>query len=409
MARPADLLSADEAQSSILREFTRLETETVSLSEARGRVLASDVSSSLDIPPFANSSMDGFAIVSSDTAEASSENRARLRVSSHIAAGSSDEVTISPGVCARIMTGAPVPNGADAVIPFEEVADSGGVIEISSPVRAGACVRPAGQDTTAGQRILNQGIELSPMHIALLASTGNELIQVVRRPRVTILSTGDELVSPGLPLKPGQIYNSNSPMLAAAVKEAGGIAEISRPAEDSVGQLTSALQSAATSDLIVTSGGASVGDHDHLRDVVRSNGEVGFWRVRVRPGKPLLFGKVFGTRVIGLPGNPTSSMVTFELFVRPVLRTMLGAAAYRPSIEVVVDEKIENHGGRRTFARVRLSYREGAFHAELAGAQDSAMIRPLAAADGLLVIPEDREEMKAGETGKVLVWRLPAA
>jgi molybdopterin molybdotransferase len=407
VAKLADLLSADEAQARILKNFGRLETEIVPLKEARGRVLASSISSNLSVPPFANSSMDGFALASADTTAASKGNPVQLRVAIHIAAGSAEDARISQGTCARIMTGAPLPAGADAVIPFEDVLELDQAIEVSSPAHSGACVRPSGQDVIVGQVILVQGTELAASHLALLASTGNAEAPVVRRPRVTILSTGDELVSPGSPLKPGQIYNSNSPMLAAAVDEAGGRAEVLRAAEDSISGLTDALRSAANADLIVTSGGASVGDHDHMTDVVAAHGEIGFWRVRVRPGKPLLFGKVFGKAIIGLPGNPTSAMVTFELFVRPVLRTMLGAAPFRPTILAIVEEKIDNRGGRRTFARVRLSYRDGAFRARLAGQQDSAMVRPLAAADGLLVIPEDREEMRVGEVGSVQVWRLP--
>ncbi len=407
MAKLADLLSADEAQARIFENFERLEAEMVPLREARARILASSVSSNLSVPPFANSSMDGFALVSGDTARASKNNPITLPVTTHIAAGSAGEARISRGTCARIMTGAPLPAGADAVVPFEEVIELDEGIEVVAPVHAGACVRPAGQDVRKGQELLAQGTELAASQLALLASTGNAEVLVVRRPHVTILSTGDELISPGLPLERGQIYNSNSPMLTAAVEEAGGRAQSLQSAEDSVSGLTVALRSAATSDLIVTSGGASVGDHDHMKDVVATHGEVGFWRVRVRPGKPLLFGKVFGKSIIGLPGNPTSAMVTFELFVRPVLRIMLGAAPFRPVIQAIVEEKIDNRGGRRTFARVRLSYRDGAFRARLAGAQDSAMIHPLAAADGLLVMPEDRDEMGAGEVGSVQVWRLP--
>lgn len=409
MAKPADLLSVDEARSRILVRFVPLDAEWVALDAALGRVLAEDVVAELSLPPFANSSMDGFALRAASTAAASSDQPVRLPVTAHIAAGSPAEVGLAPGECARIMTGAPLPSGADAVVPFEQVEDRGESILVGVPVSAGSCVRPAGNDVASGQRVLAAGTVIGVAQIALLAALGSASVPVRRRPCVAVLSTGDELVAPGVPLSPGQIYNSNTPMLAAAILEAGALPRCIETARDDPGAIASAVASIEWADLLVTSGGASVGDFDHVKDVVGAAGELSFWRVRVRPGKPLLFGAISGIPVIGLPGNPTSAMVTFEEFVRPAIRTMLGTVPFRPEIEVILDDRIDNAGGRRTYARVRLEYRDGRFHATLSGPQDSAMVLPLANADGLLLVPEDCAEMLPGDAGRVQVWRLSSA
>jgi molybdopterin molybdotransferase len=307
------------------------------------------------------------------------------------------------------MTGGPLPAGADAVVPFEDVSDAGDEIVLRSQISSGACVRNAGQDITEGDAVLAAGTELHYPHIGLVSALGLATVPVARRPEVGILSTGNELVDPGAPLGPGQIYNSNTPMLAAAIAEAGGNPRVIPSEKDDPQAIAGSLRSARDADLLLTSGGASVGDHDHIRDVLMAGGQVGFWRVRVRPGKPILFGRFGETPVVGLPGNPTSAAVTFELFVRPVIRTMLGTAPFRPTITAEVDEPISHGGGRRTYIRVRLRLQGGRFHACLAGPQDSAMLVPLASADGLLIAEEDRTEILAGEEAQVLVWKLPSS
>jgi molybdopterin molybdotransferase len=407
VARQAELLPVDVAQQRILDRFAFLGSEDVEVSAASGRVLAADITSGLDIPPFANSSMDGFAVRSEDTSRANSSTPTQLTVVAHVAAGSPPSRRIGAGEAARIMTGGPLPPGADAVVPFEETDDRGEVVLLAAPVRSGACVRSAGQDVAEGVVVLRRGAEIHYPQIGLLSALGYAQVSVARKPRIGILSTGDELVVPGASLGPGQIYNSNSPMLAAAVAEAGGTPIPVASARDHPDSIAAALALIPDADLLLTSGGASVGDHDHIKDVLGSGGTVEFWRVRVRPGKPLLFGSFRGSPVLGLPGNPTSAAVTFELFVRPVIRTMLGAEPFRPVINAVVDERITHGGGRTAYVRVRLSLEHGEIHASTAGPQDSAMLTPLARADGLLVAAEERTEIQPGERADVIVWRLP--
>jgi molybdopterin molybdotransferase len=407
VARQADLLSVEDALERILRRFGRLEAEIVALGRAHGRVTAEPVRAPMNLPPFTNSSMDGFAVRSADTAGAAADSPVELLVGATIAAGSGSETEVPAGGCARIMTGAPLPPGADAVVPFEDVDEADGRIRVSAAVRTGACVRRAGQDTAAEREVLPAGTELNAPQLALLAALGLDRVAVVRRPLIAVLATGNELVAPGTPLRPGEIYNSNAPMLGAAIVEAGGEPSVLPAAGDDPEAIAAALARAGDADLILTSGGASVGDFDHVKDIVGRAGNLTFWRVRVRPGKPLIFGTVGGAPLIGLPGNPTSAMVTFELFARPAIRTMLGASLFRPRIEVVIDEPMENRGGRRTYARVRLRYGDGRWHATPAGPQDSAMLVPLARADGLLEMREEQEELRAGDVAPVLIWRLP--
>lgn len=402
MARQVDLLPVAEARHRILTHFSRLPDEMVPLSRAEGRTLARSVTSTINLPPFANSSMDGFALRSPDSGPA-----VRLRVTQHIPAGKFSDLRVERGEAARIMTGAPLPPGADAVIPFEDVTEEGTDIVLSGAVTSGACVRLAGNDLTRGTEVLPAGTLLAAAQLALLAAIGHSEVHVVRQPRVSVLSTGDELVAPGTPLRPGQIYNSNSPMLAAAIREAGGVADILPTAGDDPKDISRALIAAEGADLLITSGGASVGDFDYVKEVVGRQGTLDFWRVRLRPGKPLLFGVLGDIPVIGLPGNPTSSLVTFEQFVRPAIRTMLGLPPMRPTISATTREDLDNHGGRDTFFRVRLSFTPDGVEARLAGSQDSAMLLPLATADGLLLVPAERALLRAGEKAIVQVWRLP--
>lgn len=406
MARLADLLSVEEAQERILSRFQTLAPETCDIQGALGRVLAESVASNMSLPPFDNSSMDGFALRASDTVTASAIQPVLLKVIQSVAAGSQSTLAVTSGACARIMTGAPVPMGADTVVPFEDVEERDNVIVLREPIPVSSCIRPAGNDLTAGTEVLERGADIGSRQVGMLAAIGRHTVSVTRRPMIAVLSTGDELVEPGQPLRRGQIYNSNTPMLAAAVTEAGGLPRVMDAVGDTVKGLTDALDAARQTgvDLIVTSGGASVGDFDHVKDVLQERGTISFWRVRVRPGKPLILGELGGISIVGLPGNPTSAMVTFELFVRPAIRRMLGGEVHRPRVNVVADDYIDNRGGRRTYARVVLTPRDGKLHARISGPQDSAMLRPLARANALLVIPEDQDAVHPGSTATALLW-----
>ncbi len=311
------MLTLDEAYRRLLARAHLAGTESISLTDAVGRVLAEpNVIASVDVPPFANSAMDGFAVRAADTPGS-------LRVVGEIAAGAGELPTVEPGTAVGIMTGAPLPPGADAVVPIEDVTEADGSVSIPGAVLSANHVRAAAHDTRAGDEICLPGA-LTPAKIAVLASLGIGDVTVRRRPVVAILSTGNELIGPGEPLGPGQIHDANGVALAAAVTEAGGEPLILPRQLDEEWPIESALMDAARqADLVVTSGGVSVGRHDYVRAVLERHGSLDFWRIAVQPGKPLAVGALGGATVIGLPGNPVSALVTFELFVRPFIRTML--------------------------------------------------------------------------------------
>ncbi len=307
-------------------------------------------------------------------------------------------MAVEPGTALRIMTGAPIPTGADTVIPLEDAIESGQSVRLPAAAE-GNYVRAAGHDTRAGERFELPAAPLSPATIALLASMGIGRVDVRRRPTVAILSSGDELVKPGDPLRPGQIYDANSAALAASVAEAGGEPIALGATRDDVALIERRLRSAAErADLVVVSGGVSVGRHDHVRSAIERLGELEFWRIAVQPGKPLAFGIIGGRPVVGLPGNPVSALVTFELFVRPMLRAMLGLSGDgRPRVRACVSERMPKDPARRAYLRILLALDDaGGFRAEPAGGQQSSQLRPLAQANALLVVPEGAAAAEAG-------------
>jgi len=397
------MLPLEEAQARLLTHARSVGEERVALADAAGRVLANPrIVAAVDVPAFANSSMDGFALHASDAPGV-------LRVAGEIAAGVATLPSVEAGTAVRIMTGAPLPPGADAVVPVEDVAESDGVVSVPSPVAAGAFVREAAHDTRAGDEVVLAG-PLSPARLAVLASLGIGEVDVRRRPIVAILSTGDELVAPGDLLRHGQIHDANGPALAAAVTDAGGEPRLLERVGDDPEAIERVLRTAAGSaDLVVTSGGVSVGRHDHVRSILEQRGGLDFWRIAVQPGKPLAVGELDGTTIIGLPGNPVSALVTFELFARLFIRAMLGLTGDgRVRVRAKVSDRIPKDGARRAFLRVVLSATDDGYRARPAGGQQSSQLRPMADANALLVVPEGTDAAEPGMGYEAIVLEPPS-
>lgn len=431
------MLDVEDALSRILSFVEPLESVQVPIAEAVGMVLADDVTSGLNVPPLDNSAMDGYAVRAGDVAGASEETPCTLRIVGTIAAGQLPSDPVTAGTAIRIMTGAPIPAGADAVVPFEETDEverrSEGrpldEVSINMPAALGAHIRTAGRDITEGQTVLQAGTVLRPAQIGLLASLGHLNAIVHRRPVVAILATGDELTQPGEELPEGRIYDSNSPGLAAAVAEAGGVPKPIGFARDNLDSVNAKLDEGLDADLLITSAGVSKGDFDMVKDVLSKRGEMEFWSVRMRPGKPLAFGLLSAsgshtgargvpspctqgvTRSVphlGLPGNPVSALVAFEQFGRPAIARMLGRGPVpRPTVRAVLADPIRNADGRRVFARAVVTRRDGKYHASLTGDQSSNLLTSMAGANGLAICPEDVPGMEVGEEVEVLMLQWP--
>jgi molybdopterin molybdotransferase len=386
------MLSVEEARARILSHARLTEAEPVPLGEAFGRVPAvASVTATVDVPPFINSSMDGFALRAADAP-------GELPLAGEVAAGASAVPALVPRTTVRIMTGAPLPDGADAVVRVEE-AEMVGEDRVRLPTtEAGSNVRARGHDTRRGELVELAAEPLSPAAIAVLASLGIGQIEVRRRPLVAILSTGDELAMPGQSLGDGQIHDANTVSLAAAVLEAGGEPFVLPRVRDEPTAIEAALREGlASADLLVASGGVSVGRHDHVRAGIERLGELAFWRIAVQPGKPLAFGSIADRPVIGLPGNPVSALVTFELFVRVLLRGMLGLTGDgRLHLTARLDATVRKDAERRAYLRVVVRADHGGWLASPAGGQGSAQLRSLAAANALLVVPEGEAAGQAG-------------
>ncbi len=404
------MISVEEALGRILSCFHPLEPERVPILEAFDRVLAEDVYADIDIPPLDNSAMDGYAIKAADTIGASQENPKRLRVIYDLAAGYTTDVEVGAGTAIRIMTGAPVPPGADAVVRFERTKRKGDWVEVLEEVSVGKNVRLAGEDVKAGSLVLRRGTVIRPQEVGMLAALGRKEVSVIRRPRVAILATGDEVVEIDAPVTPGKIRNANSYSNAAQVVKYGGIPILLGIAKDDIEEITAKIREglAKEADLFLTSGGVSVGDFDVVKDVLNAEGEMHFWRVRMKPGKPLAFGHIGGVPLMGFPGNPVSAMVSFELFARPAILKMLGKTKLRkPEVEAILLDEVKYKDDRRHFLRVMVERRDGEWYAKLTGEQGSGILSSMVKADGLAIIPEDRRWMKAGERVRVIMldWK----
>jgi molybdopterin molybdotransferase len=396
------VLTVEEALEQILSRTRVLETESLDVTAALGRTLAEPVVSRREIPPWPNSSMDGYAIRAGDTLG----GPARLRVVGQVAAGALPSRPVDPGETLRIFTGAPLPDGADAVVPQEDVAVEGDHVRVPADIAKGAFVRPRGEDVRPGDRVLEPGQRLGPAEIGLLATLGHSPVRVHRRPRVAVLSTGNELADLGAEPGPGQIPNTNTYSLMAQSLEAGALPINLGIVPDELAAIEHRVRAGREADVLLSSAGVSVGEFDLVREALtRSGAELHLWQVSMRPGKPITFGSMGRTLVFGLPGNPVSAMVTFELFVRPALLRMAGSGVlHRPRLSARARSPIPNPGRRRGYLRVRLERRGDGFEAELTGDQGSAILRSMTLADGLAVIPGDTT-IPAGAPVEVILLR----
>ena len=401
------LVAVDDHLAQILDAVSPLSPLDLTLADAHGCVLAEDIATGFPLPPFDNSAMDGYAVRAEDIAAAGDDRPVNLPVVGDIAAGSSGPYTVQPGLCVRIMTGAPIPAGADAVVPLEWTDGGIAQVAITRSAPKGAHIRRAGEDAPVGTTVLTAGTHLGATQVGLLAAVGRDRVQARPRPRVVVLSTGSELVDPGSPLSPGKIPDSNSSLLTAAAHEAGGTAFRVGIVPDDPRQLLDTLEDQLIrADVIVTSGGVSVGAYDVVKEAIGRLGPVTFSRVAMQPGMPQSFGAIGPERTpfFGLPGNPVSAYVSFEVFVRPALRRMLGVEPInRPTVRARLDGTLSSPPGKRTFARAHLKVESGSYTVKPVGAGGSHLIASLAHANSLVVVPEKVTELESGATVTVML------
>ena len=408
------LLSVDQARERILSRFQPVTIETLSLAGCSKRVLAQDIIAPNDLPPFDNSSMDGFAVRAADVADATTDSPRSLRVVADIPAGSHPTIFLKAGEAARIMTGAPVPRGADVVIPVEDTGfndrEAGtpapDEVQVFRRANAGWNIRPRGMDILSGEIVLRKGRILKPQDLGLLSMLGFATVGVFRRPRAALFSSGDELLPPEAPLQDGKIRDSNSYTLAALIEDAG--TEVIRlgVARDNYDSVLALLEQAVDLkvDMILSSAGVSVGAFDFVKQVIESNGSMDFWRVNMRPGKPVAFGDYKEIPFIGLPGNPVSAFVGFEVFVRAALGRMSGAGdGTRPTVRVRCVEQIDSDG-RESYLRAQVKEENGSLVAHLTGHQGSGNLHSLVQANALLIIPAGVKCVPAGQ--EVDAWLI---
>ena len=406
-----DMLQVEEALELILANFRKLPSEVKPILDTLGQTLDESITATFDIPPLENSAMDGYALRYEDISHTTPDHPTTLEVIGEVAAGHISNKEVMPGSAIRIMTGAPIPDGADTVIPFEDTDEidrknSGKKINqigirIISQRRAN--IRPAGEDVKKDEVILTKGTILRPTEIGVLASMGKSEVKVIRKPHVSILATGDELLQPGRPIEPGKIFDSNSFSLAASVTKYGGIPHPLGIAPDNLEATVEKLNQGLDADLLITSAGVSKGDYDFIKDVLVQHGEIKFWSVRMRPAKPLAFGTIKdpkGRMVphIGLPGNPVSALVAFEQFCRPAILRMLGRTELtKPTVTAILRGKIINYDGRRVYARVVVGKTGENYYAIPTGPQGSNILTSISRANGLAICPQDVPEINDGQ------------
>ncbi len=394
-----------DAQRDVLAALPALPEADVPLSDAAGLVTAVPVRALHDVPPFTNSAMDGYALRAADVAAVPAD----LEVVEDVPAGSVATREVEPGTAIKIMTGAPLPAGADAVVKVEDTEPGDGRVRILAGAPPGTAVRRAGGDVAAGDRVLEAGVRLGPAHLGMLASLGVHRPRVRRRPVAAVMSTGDEVLPADAELRPGAIHDSNRPMLVALLEELGAVVVDMGIVPDDPGVLRAALEDAAgKADVVLSSGGVSMGEYDLVKAVLRDLGHVEFWKVAMQPAKPFAFGRVAGKPLFGLPGNPVSSMVAFEQFVRPGLLSMMGARhVFRPRMPGIMDEPVATAAEKAVFVRVEVVWRDGAWHARPSGGQSSNVLSALAAADAFAVVPVGTGDVSAGGAVDLEMFRWP--
>jgi len=393
------MISLEAALSQILAAIHPLGMEKVNLLDALGRVIGEDIAASRSIPPKNNAAMDGYALRSADIRGASPEKPVVLDVIEDIPAGAIPQKRVGQGQAARIMTGAPVPDGADAVLRMEDTEKDGQRVRVFVEALEGQDIRLAGEDVRPGEKVISRGDIIRPAEIGMLAALGRSFISVYQKPLIAILATGDELVDVDENPSPWQIISSNSYALAAQVLDCGAIPVQIGIAKDTREDLVAKFKSAMRADIIISSGGVSVGDYDLVKEIMKEVGNnMQFWQVAMRPGKPLAFGSLEGIPIFGLPGNPVSSMVSFEQFVRPSILKMMGHRnLFRKTIRALLKESIDKKKGARHFIRAHIIFEDGRYRAVSTGEQGSGILKSMVQANGLIVLPEDAASVKAGD------------
>lgn len=404
-----ETIKVEEARRIILESIEVLPTEERGISEILGYVLGEDICSEADIPPFDNSAMDGYAIIAADTAGASEGNPIRLEVVADLPAGYTSQGRVERGCAVRIMTGAPLPKGADSVVMVEDTEPDNGNVLVKKPVEPGENVRPAGEDVRKRQLVLSAGTVIRPQEMGMLASLGKAKVRVIRRPKVALISTGDELVPLGEELTPGKIRDSNRYSLYGQVIEAGGIPIDLGIVKDEAEVLEDKFREGLRrADALITTGGVSVGDYDVVKGVLSSLGVIDFWKVAMRPGQPQAFGLVGAKPVFGLPGNPVSTMIVFDQFVRPALLKLAGRKRlFKPTFTAISEHRIDKKKGRVEFKRAQIAERDGRYYARTTGPQGSGILLSMVLADGLIILPEGRGNVAAGEAVPVQLFEHP--
>lgn len=396
--------SFESARALILGRVLPLSSEAVGLLDAGARVLAEDVKAPYELPRWDNSAMDGYAVHEADCHQA-----ARVTVNGYIPAGGiAGDLQVLAGTAVKIMTGAPLPAGCHAVVPIEETTESDGVVILNGSPAAGEHIRFRGEDIQRDELVMTSGRVLGPAEVSLLASFGFSKVKVFRRPKVAILSTGDELVEPGQVVGPGQIVNSNAYSLAAAVKEAGGEPVLLGIARDDRESLRLKITAGLQADVLITTAGVSMGDRDLVCEMLQELGvERLFWKVDIKPGRPTAFSYKDGKPVFSLPGNPVSSMLTFEEFVRPALLKMQGyPQVIKPSVKATLQQAVQKKTGRTQFLRVLVTESAGRFTATSAGDQNTGILRTLLNANAIAVLPAERGQIEAGEEVDIQLLNL---